>query len=278
MLRTTSAPETTLGSQGDAAQALEAALEVLPPVPAWLQGCWRREYIQQSFRAPKAVDKAEEGVALYLQGEHVCIDIRVNVVEQNHAAERGDAAASSEDYLDCFAGVAIEADGIINWHPIITSSSSVDLIDHSKVLSWLHQTSVDPTNTEDRGKVMEMRADDAGVVESWLEVDPEGGSERLEEKWDRVLELTGGDDDPENSHPPPAVAPHDCEETIKFSIDPNTGRPSFSAAIRVGRIAAIAARGIFAVGSVDLERRQVQVTFASTQAMVGAYVNMDEWL
>ena len=60
-------------------------------IPLELKGCWRREYIKQTFREPRATDTL--GETWYLQaGNGLCIDCRIDPTCGN-------------DH-DCFLGIA----------------------------------------------------------------------------------------------------------------------------------------------------------------------------
>ena len=146
-------------------------------IPLELQGCWRREYIKQTFREPRATDTLAE--TWYLQaGNGLCIDCRIDPTCGN-------------DH-DCFLGIAFwdSEKSVLNWHPLVTLTG-VPQENIAITQKFLHERIEkaigNPSVTEDRGRVTWI---EKGSV--WLETDVEKGSEVLEEKWVRLKDSVDG--------------------------------------------------------------------------------------
>eukprot|EP00933_Yihiella_yeosuensis_P085088 TRINITY_DN9988_c1_g1_i6.p1 TRINITY_DN9988_c1_g1~~TRINITY_DN9988_c1_g1_i6.p1 ORF type:complete len:267 (-),score=51.98 TRINITY_DN9988_c1_g1_i6:361-1161(-) len=146
-------------------------------IPKSLCGCWKREYIKQSFRAPRATDKQPEGgVVWYLQSSTgVCVDVRVDLT-------------GGGDH-DCFVGIALwdGEESILNWHSVVTyvatateGGGTKTKTDAGKLLQDVAARALKaPHATEDRGCV---KWEDASQS-SWIETAVDGGSDVLEERW-----------------------------------------------------------------------------------------------
>ena len=149
-------------------------------IPLELQGCWRREYIKQTFRKPRATDT--EGETWYLQAANgLCIDCRID-------------RTGGKDY-DCFLGIAFwdSKKSVLNWHPLVTLTDVPQLMSRGEstkqeniavsqkfVHEGIEKAIKNPNATKDRGRVTWIDND------VWLETDVERGSEVLEEKWVRL--------------------------------------------------------------------------------------------
>lgn len=180
---------TSLDTPMDSALSLPA----LPPLPPGLTACWRREYIKQSFRPPRATDSDEASAVgvRYVQSAHpagLCVDLRMDV-------GGGDTSCT-----DCFAGLALwhEESQVLSWHPVVTSSEAAPTADSDlaslfraraeELAAGVSAGGVVPS--EDRARIVWQDAQKS----AWLELDVDGGATVLEEKWVRMrAEGKGGD-------------------------------------------------------------------------------------
>ena len=76
-----------------------ALVDSLTPVPFWLQGCWRRAYIKQSFRPPRQID--EDNLVRYVQGPRLCLDMRLlkNRGKEGGRTDGTDGSGTDRKYL-----------------------------------------------------------------------------------------------------------------------------------------------------------------------------------
>jgi len=146
--------------------------------PSELCVCFERDFVRQTFRAPRPLDQqtgADAGGSgvryLQLQASGLCIDLRQDRQGEAHEAFLGLAA------WDASAAV-------LNWHPVIEFGKNVDLgpSGEATLPSLLERVAASaaqtPSGTEDRGKVM-WEADGG----AWIETDVDGGAGILEERW-----------------------------------------------------------------------------------------------
>ena len=152
-------------------------------VPPVLTGCFVRDYIKQSFRAPRNTDKnyvegfSAGGKTWYLQSSlncGLCVDARVD-------------CTGGGDH-DCFLGVALwnAEQEVVNWHPVVGYGMPTGKAAGGNLLTQLINTVasavVAPAETADCGRVT-WEAENSRDV--WVETDVQGGAEVLEERWVR---------------------------------------------------------------------------------------------
>mmetsp|Transcript_18042 Transcript_18042/g.50108 ORF Transcript_18042/g.50108 Transcript_18042/m.50108 type:complete len:281 (-) Transcript_18042:234-1076(-) len=253
----------------------------LKSVPRWLQGCWRREYIRQTFREPKPTDTAEETVVFYLQGERLCVDIRINTAAQRKASDAwGAAVDSGVPFVDCFAGVAVQeelpGDGgeVMNWHPLFSLPGDAFQIDDEGVRTWLAKVQSAPSATEDRGRVHEKTQTASGAVEAWLEFDVEGGSGVYEERWVSTTDLRGGGAGPVTTAVESSSAPMHERIAVRSG---KGGESVFEIVVRVGRIFARASAQHFCIGQADDASGKVEILHSTDEQLIGTIVDASEF-
>eukprot|EP00929_Paragymnodinium_shiwhaense_P064067 TRINITY_DN32060_c0_g1_i1.p1 TRINITY_DN32060_c0_g1~~TRINITY_DN32060_c0_g1_i1.p1 ORF type:complete len:293 (+),score=37.91 TRINITY_DN32060_c0_g1_i1:107-985(+) len=167
----------------------------LQVVPSWLQKVWSRDYIKQSFRAPRSTDT--DNIVRYLQGRNLCVDMRLTQKREELKSKASLDELSVDDLsilleFDCFAGVTkSDKDGqgrdAVSWYTIFSFPPSLSG-DGNKAVnpqSIYHDILKGTASTEDRGiAVPEVPAtEDANKPLVWLEFDVDTEGKELEERW-----------------------------------------------------------------------------------------------
>ena len=180
---------------------------VVPPHE--LCGCWRREYIKQTFRPPRLTDDPSRGIVRYLQlSTGLCADIRVQLEE--------DGKTISSSGHDCFVGFATwnKNEKVLSWHAVLSRGPQEESISNNSNNSGAENlksksgedgaeseenakinqnlqvqlataaaaASEAPAATEDRGRIDWISKN----PDVWLETDVAEGAKALEERWERV--------------------------------------------------------------------------------------------